>query len=45
MRDGDYILRPSPKGDEWLNLSLKYLNGMIIHIEVKEMREGDKVYY
>lgn len=40
--DGDFIFRPSPKGEKWINLSIKLHSNIIIHIEVNEEKKSDE---
>jgi len=34
--DGDFVFRPSPRGERWLNLSVKIYGNHIVHIEINE---------
>jgi len=42
---GEFVVRPSPRGDRWLNLSLKFFDNQIIHIEIEEIKSGDKTEF
>jgi uncharacterized membrane protein YgcG len=42
---GEFVIRPNPRGDNWLNLTLKLYENHIIHIEINEIKEGDKTKY
>ena len=33
---GTFILRPSPRGERWLNLSMKLYDNHLIHVEINE---------
>lgn len=42
---GEFVIRPNPRGDNWLNLTLKLYENHIIHIEINELKEGDKTKF
>ena len=44
---GAFVFRPSPRGERWLNLSIKLFDKHIIHIEIKEEKgeDGQSTFY
>jgi hypothetical protein len=42
---GEFLFRPSPRGDRFMNLSLKFYDNQIINIEVEEIKNADSTEY
>jgi len=42
---GAFIIRPSPQGDNYLNLTIKYYKNQYVHIEIKETKKADSVTF